>query len=87
MRSRGWRLACTEAARDVGFLPGLGLGLQPAGSATLANAIAARVRRALRSGSAPLVCSACRAAGALTCCLAADCVSLHVQAWPICRPA
>ncbi len=64
MRARGWRLACAEASRDVGFLPGLGLGPQPAGAATLANALAARLRRALHSGSPPLVCAACRAAGA-----------------------
>jgi len=48
-----------QAAAEVVYVPGL----QGAESATLMGAVGVRLRAALRSPSAPLVCSAARAAG------------------------
>jgi hypothetical protein len=48
-----------QAAAEVVYIPGL----QGAESATLMGAVGVRLRAALRSPSAPLVCSAARAAG------------------------
>ena len=52
---------CMQAAAEVVYVPGL----QGAESATLMGAVGVRLRAALRSPSAPLICSAARTAGGI----------------------
>ena len=52
---------CLQAAAEVVYVPGL----QGAESASLMGAVGVRLRAALRSPSAPLICSAARTAGLL----------------------
>ncbi|DBA86816.1 TPA: hypothetical protein ACH3X2_005399 [Trebouxia sp. C0005] len=61
MRIRAWSMVSSQAAAEVVYIPGL----QGAESATLMGAVGVRLRAALRSPSAPLICSAARAAGAM----------------------
>ncbi|CAL8471398.1 g10940 [Coccomyxa elongata] len=62
MRARAWALVSSEAKRPAVSIPGL----QSEASATLMGSMGAALSSAMQSGSAPSVCAACRAAGAMT---------------------